>query len=62
MYKYNKIVSYILTAYIITRLVNYYNNGFENISIISVIILFSLFIYVIYWSYLDYKKDKLKSP
>lgn len=62
MNKYNKIVRYILTAYIVTRLVDFYNNDFENISILSAIILLSLFLYVIYWSYFDYKKDKLKSP
>lgn len=58
---YNRFVRYVLIAYLVTRLVDYYNNDFKDISVFSIIILSSLLLYIIYWYYLDYKKDKLKN-
>lgn len=60
MKRYSKYVKYVLMAYIITRLVNYYNNDFNNLSIFSGIVLSSLFVYILYLYYTDYKKDKLE--
>ena len=58
---YNRFVRYVLIAYLVTRLVEYYNNDFKDISVFSIIILSSLLLYIIYGYYLDYKKDKLKN-